>query len=185
MVDYSRGFRDRMVQRMTGPPVVSATRLAAEVGVPQPTLSRWLHAAVRVMDVSKNKLKPSGKPPTAATPPSPTQSTPSKPAAAWTAEDKVAAVLDAAALTEVGRGAWLRTRGLTDDALARLRTEVCEAAIAGLRAKRTKAQAGDAKRIKELQRDLARSQAALAETAALLVLRKKAGALWGEEGDAT
>ena len=41
------------------------------------------------------------------------------------------------------------------------------------------------KRIKELERDLKRSQAALAETAALLVLRKKAVALWGEEGEDT
>jgi transposase len=36
-----------------------------------------------------------------------------------------------------------------------------------------------------LERGLRRTKAALAETAALLVLRKKAAALWGEEGDDT
>jgi hypothetical protein len=41
------------------------------------------------------------------------------------------------------------------------------------------------KRIKDLERELKRKEAALAETAALLVLRKKAGALWGEEGEDT
>jgi hypothetical protein len=41
------------------------------------------------------------------------------------------------------------------------------------------------KRIKELERELKRNKDALAETAALLVLRKKAAALWGEEGDDT
>ena len=37
------------------------------------------------------------------------------------------------------------------------------------------------KRIKELERELARKDRALAETAALLVLRKKLGAIWGDE----
>jgi len=39
--------------------------------------------------------------------------------------------------------------------------------------------------IKELERQLKRSQAALAETAALLVPRKRAVAVLGEEGDDT
>ena len=39
------------------------------------------------------------------------------------------------------------------------------------------------KRIKELERDLHRKEKALAETAALLVLRKKAQAIWGESED--
>ncbi len=38
----------------------------------------------------------------------------------------------------------------------------------------------DEKRIKELERDLQRKEKALAETAALLVLRKKAQAIWGD-----
>ncbi|MCU7880255.1 MAG: transposase [Candidatus Thiodiazotropha sp. (ex Lucinoma aequizonata)] len=37
----------------------------------------------------------------------------------------------------------------------------------------------DEKRIKELERELNRKEKALAETAALLVLRKKAQAIWG------
>ena len=36
------------------------------------------------------------------------------------------------------------------------------------------------KRIRELERELRRKDAALAETAALLVLRKKAEAIWGK-----
>lgn len=39
------------------------------------------------------------------------------------------------------------------------------------------------KRIKQLERELQRKNAALAETAALLVLRKKAEALWGKDED--
>ena len=38
----------------------------------------------------------------------------------------------------------------------------------------------DRKEIKELKQDLRRKEKALAETAALIVLRKKALAIWGE-----
>jgi hypothetical protein len=37
------------------------------------------------------------------------------------------------------------------------------------------------KRSRELERELRRKEAALAETAALLTLRKKAAAIWGDE----
>ena len=40
------------------------------------------------------------------------------------------------------------------------------------------------KRIKALERDLARKEKALAEAAALLVLRKNAAAIWGDGEDA-
>ena len=40
------------------------------------------------------------------------------------------------------------------------------------------------KRVKDLERELARKDRALAETAALLVLRKKAQAIWGGDEDA-
>ena len=39
------------------------------------------------------------------------------------------------------------------------------------------------KRIKELERELRRKDKALAETAALLVLKKKAQAIWGDRED--
>jgi len=42
----------------------------------------------------------------------------------------------------------------------------------------------DKKRVKNLERELARKDRALAETAALLVLRKKAAAIWGGDEDA-
>ena len=41
----------------------------------------------------------------------------------------------------------------------------------------------DKKQIKDLERELVRKEKALAETAALLVLRKKFNALWEEKED--
>ena len=40
------------------------------------------------------------------------------------------------------------------------------------------------KRIQQLERELARKEKALAEAAALMILRKKAEAIWGPEGGA-
>jgi len=39
------------------------------------------------------------------------------------------------------------------------------------------------KRVKDLERELARKDKALAETAALLILRGKASAIWGDGED--
>ena len=50
----------------------------------------------------------------------------------------------------------------------------------GIKADSAKA---DRLRIRELERDLGRKDRALAETAALLILRKKAAAIWGEEDE--
>jgi hypothetical protein len=61
---------------------------------------------------------------------------------------------------------------------------VAGAALARIAASRASLP-GEQARIKELERELRRKEAALAETAALLVLRKKAVALWGEEGGDT
>ena len=41
----------------------------------------------------------------------------------------------------------------------------------------------DKKQINQLEKELRRKDKALAETAALLVLRKKANAIWGEDED--
>ena len=41
----------------------------------------------------------------------------------------------------------------------------------------------DKRRIRDPERDLARKEKALAEAAALMILRKKAEAIWGRAGD--
>lgn len=178
MAEYTEAFRRRMVERMSPPGAMSATKLSAEVGVSQATLSRWLRDAATVSDMARSKAKSS-------TPKTPKTPAVAAPASSWSAADKVALVLEAAAVPQAELGAWLRAKGLHDDELARLREEVRNAAVAGLSPKRAKGPSGEQKRIKELERELGRSKAALAETAALLVLRKKAVALWGEEGDDT
>lgn len=46
MPQYREAFKSRMVSRLVGPAARSAKAMAAEVGVPQATLWRWLLAVV-------------------------------------------------------------------------------------------------------------------------------------------
>ncbi len=101
----------------------------------------------------------------------------------WSSRDKFAAVLETAALNEADLGEYCRKRGLYPAQIAAWRS-ACEQANDWDRsstARLSQATKDDKKQIKELERELARKEKALAETAALLVLRKKAAAIWGDE----
>jgi len=168
---YSESFKTKMVQKMLGGR--SANSVAQEVGVNQPTLSKWLRDARTLRGVTKRKSEQ--EPPKAARRPED-----------WSAEEKLAAVVKARGLSVSELGEFLRREGLHDEQLRQWQQSAESAALDSLRgARRTKTSSADAKRIKELERELRRKEKALAETAALLVLRKKAEALWGDEDAST
>jgi transposase len=100
----------------------------------------------------------------------------------WTAEEKLAVVVEAAALSDEEIGAFLRRKGIHEAQLKEWR----EIVLSGLEKRPTrfsKKSTTEARRIRELERELARKEKALAEAAALLVLKKKARAIWGDEDD--
>lgn len=103
----------------------------------------------------------------------------------WSSCDKFAAVLETAALNEADLSEYCQTRGLYPAQITAWRA-ACEQANDWGRARTARlgqATKEDRKRVKDLERDLARKEKALAETASLLVLRKKASAIWGgDEG---
>ena len=171
-MEYAANVRARMVRRMLGPNAVTATSLSAETGIAQPTLSRWLRAAGSIKGVSPTK------PPSSPVPPS----TPPKRPQDWTALERAQAVLAASQLRDEALGEFLRSQGIHREQLDEWKCAL-EAALAEPR--RTGRASADAKRIKELERELVRKDKALAETAALLVLKKKMAQLWGEGDDDT
>jgi len=104
----------------------------------------------------------------------------------WSSRDKFAAVLETAALNEADLAEYCRKRGLYPVQIATWRL-ACEQANDWDRASTTRlgqATKEEKKRVKDLERELARKEKALAEAAALLVLRKKASAIWGDGEDA-
>lgn len=165
-----------MVERLSGPHAPSATELAGETGVAQSTLSKWLKAAGTVAPRMARRDKQK-------TPP-----TSSKRPQDLPPEEKVALVLEAAAVPEADLGAFLRRKGVHEAQLAEWRQQVTQSAVAALRgpSKRDrKAASVEARRVRDLERELARKEKALAEAAALLVLKKKAQSIWGDEDDDT
>jgi len=173
-MEYTANVKARMVRRMLGPNAVSASRLEEETGISQPTLSRWLREAASIRDVSP------AKPPS--TPPAPTTPAEPKRPQDWTALERAQVVLEASELDEAELGEFLRRKGLHREHLTAW-MEALEEALA--RPPRRAGRTADAKRIKELEREIARKDKALAETTALLVLKKKLAVLWGEEDDDT
>ena len=103
----------------------------------------------------------------------------------WSARDKFNAVLETAALSETEVAEYCRQRGLYPEQIQRWRAS-CEQAndLSDEAARRDReAVRAERQRAKTLEKELQRKEAALAETAALLTLRKKANAIWGDEDE--
>ena len=97
----------------------------------------------------------------------------------WPAERKLKTVQEYdALLDEDAQGRFLRERGLYSVDITRWREEMLQALGRKPNRKDPKNQ-----RIKELESELRRKEKALAETAALLTLKKKARDIWGDSED--
>ena len=162
---YSPERRAAVLKRMLPPNNLPVRRLSQEEGISEATLHKW-----RAQARSKGQLLPDAN----AGP------------EGWTSRDKFAAVLETAAMNEADLAEYCRKRGLFAEQIMTWRV-ACEQANdwdLPSTARMSQATKEEKKRIKELERDLARKDRALAETAALLVLRKKASAIWGGDEDA-
>ncbi|OHC61601.1 MAG: transposase [Pseudomonadales bacterium RIFCSPLOWO2_02_FULL_63_210] len=139
--------------------------LARETGITTVTLRTWRHQAR-----AEGKVVPGD----------------GKQADQWSSQDKFRVVLESASLNAAELAEYCRRKGLYVEQIKAWR-EACEQANrppqpSQARREREADKAAQ-QRIKQLERELRRKEAALAETAALLVLRKKAEALWGKEED--
>ena len=176
---YSEGFKVRMVQRLSMPGGPTAVDLARETNVPHTTLSRWRIEASRVAVMSRRQ-PPSGEKPA---PPSKAERDVLSPRE-WPPEEKLRVVVAAAQLKDEELGEFLRREGIHLAQLEEWRGDIL-IALGGAPPARPKS---EAKRVRELEREIARKDKALAEVTALLVLEKKLQALFGtseEEGDST
>ena len=90
----------------------------------------------------------------------------------WTAPEKLQAVIEAAGFPEAELGSFLRRQGLHEAQLQQWRQQVLAGLEQGL-SRSSKKSTPEVRRLRELERELARKDKALAETAALLVLKKR------------
>ena len=98
----------------------------------------------------------------------------------WSAAEKWKAVVEFEGLAAEKRGEYLRREGLHSDHVEAWKKSMQSGLEPATRSQSERAEMSELKaENKELKRDLHRKDKALAETAALLVLKKKADLIWG------
>ena len=159
---YTAEQKRWVITQMSPPLNRSVVELAQETGITGVTLRTWRKEAM-----AAGELGPIGD------------------GSNWSSAQKFQAVLETAPLSAEELSDYCRRKGIRPEQLRQWRA-ACEqangtgvAAAAGTPVDHPAA----LERVKELERQLRRKDAALAEAAALLMLRKKANAIWGTEED--
>ena len=165
MKRYSAETREWVIKQMMPPFNRAVIELAGATGITTVTLRSWRQHARDVGEFMPGNGKSSDR---------------------WSSVEKFRVVLETASLNEVESSQYCRSKGIYPEQIRQWR-EACEQANVAPETRSTAAQRNEAKaadkRIRELERQLKRSDAARAEAAALLNLRKKADAIWGKEKD--
>ena len=103
----------------------------------------------------------------------------------WSTQDKFVIVVETASMNESELAEYARKKGLYVEQIKAWR-DACMNANGGIAkeaARLNRALKDSQKERRKLERELHRKEKALAEAAALLVLRKKARAIWGDPED--
>lgn len=171
MRGYSQTVKDAMIRKLTMPGGDSANALSRKTGIAQSTLSQWLLDAATLAPMKRTTRK---------------HDAPGRPVPPQdrTAEERLQLVQEAARLSDEDLGAFLREHGLHEAQLQEWRQTALDA-LAPRRSHQTPETRQLRQRLAATERELQRKEKALAEAAALLVLKKKVQDLWGDEDDDT
>lgn len=161
MRKYSETMKERMVSKLLSPGAPSAAALSRETGISQPTLSKWvrLYGNVSGMNTKDTKNR--------------------------SVEEKFRIVSKAEGMSEAELGKYLRKEGLHSTDIEAWKQDFLEGAVSRGkgRPKKDPEIVELQKKEKKLRKELRRKDRALAEASALLILKKKAEAIWGEDED--
>ena len=157
---YSPELKEAILRRLLPPNNESITKVSREEGIPQGTLTRW-----------KNQAKAQG----IAAPTGDNTET-------WSTQDKFLIVVETASMNESDLAEYARKKGLYVEQIKAWRDACVNAngGIAKVAASLNHELKESQKARKKLEKEIQRKDKALAEAAALLVLSKKANAIWGD-----
>jgi len=161
MARYSAERKASVLKKLLPPHNRTISEVAKEEGISEPTLYNW-----------RTKVKEQGFPVPGN----------EKNADQWSAQAKFAVVVESATLSQSELSEYCRKKGLLVEQIQRWKQAFIDGSLSEAERRKQEQQASkqDKRRIKQLEKELNRKDKALAETAALLVLRKKLNALWGE-----
>jgi len=156
---YSNGFRQGILKRVLPPSSQSVNVVSREVGVSEQTIRNWIEKARNGrLDVADGEIAPGDR----------------------QASEKLKLVIESKSIEPERMGEWLRGQGLHSEHIALWEQELATIVADKDDALKHELQQTK-KKLKETERELARKDRALAELAALLALKKKAQAIWGDD----
>ena len=164
MTRYSPERKDEILKKLLPPHNLTVAEVSRKEGISIKTLYHW-----------RDKAKNEGHPV-----PGKTVTTDD-----WSAEAKLAVVIETASMSEAQLNQYCREKGLFREQVSSWKQACLDGFLSHeIQTKAVKQQAKtDKAQIKTLKQELRYKEKALAETAALLVLRKKLNALWGDDSE--
>jgi transposase-like protein len=162
MARYSSERRDSILKKLLPPLNMTVAEVSREEGVSAQTLYNWRYTA------KKKGMPVPGKKITAND---------------WSSDTKLAVIIETAPLSASELSQHCRQKGLYPEQVQRWRQECLQGFQSSEESGKEilRQSKSDKAEIKQLKKNLRRKEKALAETAALLVLRKKLNALWEDD----
>ncbi len=164
MTRYSSERKEVILKKLLPPHNMTVAEVARQEGISAQTLYNW-----------RDKARKLGKP------------VPGKKSSTedWSAETKLAVIVETASLSESEFSQYCREKGLHVEQVQRWKRECLQGFQSSEAQNKTIRQQAktDKAEIKTLKKELRHKEKALAETAALLVLRKKLNALWEDDNE--
>lgn len=158
---YPAERKEAILKKMAPPMNMTIPELAEQEGITATTLYNW-----RKQARARGQVLPSRST-------QPDQ---------WTSQEKFQIVLETAPMNEAEVSAYCRERGLYPEQVEAWR-DACMNANDDAAAQAKQLRQARKAELRQLERELRRKDKALAETAALLALSKKAEAIWGTTND--
>lgn len=161
---YTKEMKDSILKRMMPPNNEAISRISEETGITETTLYKWRKDARAAGHATPRDGQGSEQ---------------------WNSEDKFLIVMETYSMNSAEVAEYCRKKGLYREQIEAWRVTCLNANGREFnQAKQLNQKLNEEKkRTKSLEKDLLKKEKALAEAAAILLLRKKAQAIWGDKED--
>lgn len=161
-VRYPKEQKEAIIKRMMPPINESVANISKEEGITEATLYKWRKEAREAGGATPGNGQTSDK---------------------WSSQDKFLIVMETFGLNEAELAEYCRKKGLYHEQIEAWKAACLQAngQVYDQSKQLNGALKEEQKRAKQLEKELQKKEKALAEVAALLLLRKKAQAIWGDD----
>jgi transposase len=159
-IGYPEEIKKEVLARVTGSEKESITKVSLDKKINKGTIYKWIKEAEVKAGIKILRLNGD-----------------------WTTEEKFHMVLESATLSEQDLGEYCRRKGIYRDNIKSWKSQCINANNGSIEdPKKLKTELKEERdKVKKIEKELRFKEKALAETAALLVLRKNVHAIWGDQ----